>query len=174
MATVPSVSSAFAEAEWKNPREAGMLFCLYNAGSQQMGEDGPECSVPAPRLGRRARLHQISFFVLLAMTSNNRQVLLPGMEPDAAAARRSASRRPAQGADSLRAVPATTGLASDVAAAAPGNVPDLRGTSVWAVDAHSLLFQVFHAIPEMSSPTWHAEIAGYGFPLDVPCCLEIR
>jgi DNA polymerase-1 len=55
----------------------------------------------------------------------------------------------------------------------PG-VPNLAGKSIWAVDAHSLIFQVFHAIPEMTSPRGQAVNAVYGFTRDVLFLLDKR
>ena len=31
--------------------------------------------------------------------------------------------------------------------------PDLTGKTVYVVDSHSLIYQVFHALPEMSGPS---------------------
>src|SRR5260370_27767740 len=39
--------------------------------------------------------------------------------------------------------------------------------SMYLVDAHSLIFQVFHAIPEMSSPSGLPTNALYGFTRDL-------
>jgi DNA polymerase-1 len=39
--------------------------------------------------------------------------------------------------------------------------------SIWLIDAHSLIFQVFHAIPEMSSPSGLPTNAIFGFARDV-------
>src|SRR5947209_7684917 len=38
---------------------------------------------------------------------------------------------------------------------------------MYLIDAHSLIFQVFHAIPEMSSPSGVPTNALYGFTRDV-------
>jgi len=53
--------------------------------------------------------------------------------------------------------------------------PDsLDGWTLYAVDSHSLIFQVFHALPEMTSP--HGEPVGavYGFIRDLLQLLETR
>jgi DNA polymerase-1 len=52
---------------------------------------------------------------------------------------------------------------------APENRPaaGLEGKSVWVVDAHHLIFQVFHGIPEMTSPAGMPVNAIYGFVRDV-------
>src|SRR6516162_4590441 len=39
--------------------------------------------------------------------------------------------------------------------------------SIYLIDAHSLIFQVFHAIPEMSSPSGLATNAIFGFTRDM-------
>ena len=48
----------------------------------------------------------------------------------------------------------------------------LAGKSVFAVDAHSLIYQVFHALPEMTSPSGQPVGAVYGFVRDVLFLLE--
>jgi len=50
--------------------------------------------------------------------------------------------------------------------------PDLHGKSVYLVDAHSLIHQVFHALPEMTSPTGLPVSAVYGFARDILFLLE--
>ncbi len=44
---------------------------------------------------------------------------------------------------------------------------DLRGKSIYVIDSHSLIFQVFHAIPEMTSPSGGPVNAVYGFCRDL-------
>jgi len=44
---------------------------------------------------------------------------------------------------------------------------DLAGKSVWVVDANSLIFQVFHAIPEMTGPHGEPVNAVFGFTRDL-------
>jgi len=39
---------------------------------------------------------------------------------------------------------------------------DIRDWTICAVDAHSLIFQVFHALPEMTSPSGEPVGAVYG------------
>jgi DNA polymerase I len=48
----------------------------------------------------------------------------------------------------------------------------LRGQNVWVVDANSLIFQVFHALPEMSSPRGEPVSAVFGFARDMLYLLE--
>ncbi len=47
------------------------------------------------------------------------------------------------------------------------NTPDLTGRRVYVVDSHSLIFQVFHVMPEMTSPTGQPVGAVYGFTRDL-------
>jgi DNA polymerase I len=53
-----------------------------------------------------------------------------------------------------------------------GAVESLKGKSVYVIDAHSLIFQVFHAMPEMSSPTGQPTGAIHGFIRDIFDLLE--
>lgn len=48
----------------------------------------------------------------------------------------------------------------------------LADRSVWVVDANSLIFQVFHAIPEMTSPQGEPVNAVYGFTRDLLFLIE--
>ncbi len=48
----------------------------------------------------------------------------------------------------------------------------IHGCSVYVIDAHSLIFQVFHALPEMTSPHGEPVAAAYGFTRDVLQLLE--
>ncbi len=48
----------------------------------------------------------------------------------------------------------------------------LAGETVWVVDANSLIFQVFHALPEMSSPRGEPVAAVFGFARDMLYLLE--
>ena len=50
----------------------------------------------------------------------------------------------------------------------------LAGQAVWVVDAHSLIHQVFHAIPDMTSPTGQPVNAVYGFTRDLLFLLESK
>ncbi|MCE9605905.1 MAG: DNA polymerase I [Planctomycetia bacterium] len=55
-----------------------------------------------------------------------------------------------------------------------GTPPDLTGKTVWVVDANSLIFQVFHAIPEMTSPRGEPVNALFGFTRDLLYLLEVK
>ena len=50
--------------------------------------------------------------------------------------------------------------------------PDLKGKTVYVVDAHSLIFQVFHAMPEMTRPKGEPTGAVFGFTRDMIYLLE--
>ena len=50
----------------------------------------------------------------------------------------------------------------------------LAGKSVYLVDAHSLIYQVFHALPEMSGPSGQPVGAVHGFVRDVLDLIEAR
>ena len=56
----------------------------------------------------------------------------------------------------------------------PENSNDIAGWSICGIDAHSLIFQVFHAIPEMTSPHGEPVAAVYGFVRDMLQLLETR
>jgi DNA polymerase-1 len=65
-------------------------------------------------------------------------------------------------------VPATAVVDAPVE---PPNV-DISGWTVYVVDSHSLIFQVFHAIPEMTSPRGEHVAAVYGFVRDILQIIE--
>ncbi len=48
----------------------------------------------------------------------------------------------------------------------------LAGKTVWVIDSHSLIHQVFHALPEMTSPKGEPVGAVYGFTRDMLFLLE--
>jgi DNA polymerase I len=59
-----------------------------------------------------------------------------------------------------------------LSASGPTPPPDLTGKLVYAIDANSLIFQVFHAIPEMTSPRGEPVNAVFGFTRDLLFLLE--
>ncbi len=111
------------------------------------------------------------------MAKAMRQGVFPGMDAQTADA-------PAPQADAPRAAaPREPSLAPEApeahepepAAAAPCAEPEptsLEGQSVWVVDANSLIFQVFHALPEMTSPKGEPVSAVFGFARDMVNLLE--
>ncbi len=58
--------------------------------------------------------------------------------------------------------------------AVPDAPPDLTGKTVWVIDAHSLIHQVFHALPEMTSPRGEPVSAVFGFTRDLFSLLETK
>ncbi len=88
------------------------------------------------------------------MPHSSHQASLPGMEPD----------EPAE-------IASVGGEAGQAQAVQPES---LRGWNICLVDSHSLIYQVFHALPEMTSP--HGEPVGavYGFVRDLLQLLESR
>ncbi|MDZ4659894.1 MAG: DNA polymerase I [Bythopirellula sp.] len=89
------------------------------------------------------------------MPQQSRQPTLPGMEGDEPAV-----------------VPPIVTLARQEAP--EGQPASLEGWNIVAIDAHSLIFQVFHAIPEMTSPHGEPVAAVYGFTRDVLQLWESR
>lgn len=68
---------------------------------------------------------------------------------------------------------ATTDIALPLPTAdEPLELKELGKSKVWAVDAMSLIFQVFHAVPEMSSPAGQPVNAVFGFTRDILTILE--
>ncbi|MEX2139144.1 MAG: DNA polymerase I [Pirellulales bacterium] len=53
-------------------------------------------------------------------------------------------------------------------------IVDLKGKKVWIIDSMSLIFQVFHAIPNMTSPRGEPVNAVFGFTRDMFTILEQR
>lgn len=62
-----------------------------------------------------------------------------------------------------------TGLAAPLPAT---EQPSIAGWQVYVVDAHSLIFQVFHALPNMTSPRGEHVNAVYGFVRDILQIIE--
>ncbi|MCU0960979.1 MAG: DNA polymerase I [Pirellulaceae bacterium] len=92
------------------------------------------------------------------MNARQRQPRLAGFDDDGVDAPRPDA--PAAGAAAL-----PRALAADTA---------LQGQTVYVLDAHSLIYQVFHALPEMTSPHGQPVGALYGFLRDVVDVLERR
>lgn len=97
------------------------------------------------------------------LRSNRQQTVLAGFddptEPPAAT-------KPAE------TIPATTKPTPDCRSAE--GKTDLTGTTVYVVDSHSLIYQVFHAMPEMTGPTGQPVGAVQGFVRDVLDLIENR
>ena len=54
----------------------------------------------------------------------------------------------------------------------PDPASSLAGKAVWVIDSHSLIHQVFHALPEMTSPKGEPVGAVFGFTRDLLFLLE--
>src|SRR3954467_15748894 len=109
------------------------------------------------------------------MPSRSEQRSFPGLEaepkraktkpaPDKSAARSANACTPAQ----------DTSLTEngDESCAPKPQAVDIKGWNVYIVDAYSLIFQVFHAIPEMTSPRGEPVSAVFGFVRDMIYLLE--
>ena len=84
-----------------------------------------------------------------------------------------ASAQKADAGTSVRAAPITA--QADGTRSVPATLPaSLAGQTVWVVDAHSLIHQVFHAIPDMTSPSGQPVNAVYGFTRDLFYLLETK
>ena len=85
---------------------------------------------------------------------------------------------PTRPAETPASPPERTGshaLQSLPAATPQGEPPEsLAGQTVWVVDSHSLIHQVFHAMPEMTSPSGEPVNAVYGFTRDLLYLLEAK
>ncbi len=93
------------------------------------------------------------------MDERARQKTLPGLElgPDVPA-----STDPSEAPASMRMARSTPPPES------------LQGQTVYVIDAHSLIYQVFHALPEMTSPRGEPVGAVYGFARDLFYLLEVK
>src|SRR5436309_3183416 len=114
------------------------------------------------------------------MTSRTRQTRFPGLESEeSSSAGEMATGVVGKGEVSEQSLP---GLPSGPAPATPADCgptaattlqvmtkppKTLRGKSVYVVDSHSLIFQVFHALPEMTSPLGEPVGAVFGFTRDL-------
>ncbi len=101
------------------------------------------------------------------MANSMRQGMFPGME--------AADEPVAKTGGPTATSAADAHLANRQAPASLERLPpptSLAGQSVWVVDANSLIFQVFHAIPEMTSPRGEPVSAVYGFTRDMLYLLE--
>src|SRR5688572_9841453 len=94
-----------------------------------------------------------------------RQASLPGMEPPADPHQPAP---PAQPGDNPPAcVFASTPAARGLAPPDPATAPSIADWTVYVIDSHSLIFQVFHAMGELTSPRGEPVNAVYGFARDL-------
>jgi DNA polymerase-1 len=81
-------------------------------------------------------------------------------------AQESAASSPVSSSDASVSTPSVSALT-------PVAQPEsLEGRTVWVVDSHSLIHQVFHALPEMTSPKGEPVGAVFGFTRDMIYLLE--
>jgi DNA polymerase-1 len=118
------------------------------------------------------------------MSEQERQTSLPGFEPEPHDSPPAEHAEPQPAAQSPPNGAAHKGPSQHPAS--PALIPEsganeeaggmahksLRGRTVWVVDAHSLIHQVFHALPEMTSPRGEPVAAVYGFTRDLLYLLE--
>jgi len=99
----------------------------------------------------------------MTMTSPQRQPRLPGLEHSAAAPDSEGTRTssPDQQALALKAIEP---LLCRTQTPPPES---LEGRTVWVVDAHSLIHQLFHAMPDMTSPRGEPVGAVFGLARDL-------
>jgi DNA polymerase-1 len=101
------------------------------------------------------------------MTQRSRQTILPGMQSDDDP---SAAELPTGPKD-----PLPPAEAAKAAASPPAPPPvSLAGEKVYVIDANSLIFQVFHAIPEMTSPKGEPVNAVFGFVRDMLYLMQAK
>jgi len=100
------------------------------------------------------------------MPDRDQQRTLPGFEAEDTSRDSGQAVAPAPAVAPASAVPPQ---AYAVAGPAPES---LQGQTVWAIDAHSLIYQVFHALPEMTSPRGEPVGAVFGFTRDLLYLLE--
>lgn len=128
------------------------------------------------------------------MARSTRQQMLPGLEPDSESTETAEPGRPSVGKP-------TSAAPLDVAKDRGGEGPEARSQTeapesapasrrspngpvdgprpksladwtVWVIDANSLIFQVYHAVPEMTSPHGEPVNAVYGFVRDLVYLLQ--
>jgi DNA polymerase-1 len=111
------------------------------------------------------------------MTPKHRQIELPGLESSksepspeapATAPKPNVGSLPAAAAP-VSHLPVPTPAA--VNSATQGEI-DLTGKRVWVIDSFNLIFQVFHAIPEMTGPQGEPLNAVFGFTRDMLFMIE--
>jgi DNA polymerase-1 len=93
------------------------------------------------------------------MAKRSRQKSLAGFDDPAESATEKAAKPPA--------------VSSSQLTASAGN-GRLAGQTVYLVDAHSLIYQVFHALPEMTGPGGQPVGAVHGFVRDILDIIEVR
>ncbi|MFZ5828486.1 MAG: DNA polymerase I [Planctomycetota bacterium] len=110
------------------------------------------------------------------MAKRSNHPSLPGFEPDVRQQREAAERAAEEAAAAKPGAPVAEGPleAVPLTVADPAEPPpeSLAGQTVWVIDAHSLIHQVFHALPEMTGPRGEPVGAIFGFMRDLVYLLE--
>src|SRR4051812_15764360 len=115
------------------------------------------------------------------MASHSKQQSLPGLENERLPAPRRAGKPKLKPAEQTASPSNPAAIPSDKSAPPPDNgepcddrpqAVDIKGWNVFIVDAYSLIFQVFHALPEMSSPRGEQVGAVFGFVRDMLYLIE--
>ena len=104
------------------------------------------------------------------MATRRRQTSLPGMEESSSPLDTPAVDKSLPGAPAVAEPPPPPRAEQPIDE--PQGPPSLAGKVVYVIDANSLIFQVFHAIPEMTSPRGEPVNAVYGFTRDLLFLLE--
>src|SRR4051794_6313908 len=115
------------------------------------------------------------------MASRSQQRSLPGLDTNAASAEpeqakksaiKSAAKSSENGDSSAKKSSAAAGPAANEPCDDLPQPVDIKGWNVYVVDSHSLIFQVFRAIPEMSSPRGEQVAAVFGLVRDMLYLIE--
>src|SRR5436190_17399654 len=112
-------------------------------------------------------------------TRSKQQQSLPGLD-EAPPSRRSTSRPITKATESAGPIGQACAPRVNAKPSDEGDQPcaphpqaiDIKGWNVYVVDAYSLIFQVFHALPEMSSPRGEQVGAVFGFIRDMLYLIE--
>ncbi|MHB8902140.1 MAG: 5'-3' exonuclease H3TH domain-containing protein, partial [Thermoguttaceae bacterium] len=102
------------------------------------------------------------------MADQPRQRMLFGIEPEPPELPDS---EPAPPASTAAELPAVVPLATMLDTPPPET---LQGSTVYVIDAHNLIYQLFHALPEMTGPKGEPVGAVFGFARDLFFLLEER
>ena len=100
------------------------------------------------------------------MAKRSRQPTLAGFE--------SPDKSDKQSSAATAEKPCVTGQKIAAPASPITSAADLASKTVYLVDAHSLIYQVFHALPEMSGPSGQPVGAVHGFVRDMLDLIEAR
>lgn len=105
------------------------------------------------------------------MKTPRHQKLLAGFDPEPVTTAFPAEQLPGE-VTTCRADDSPGGQPANALSGQPAHTDAMSGKSVWVIDAHALIYQVFHAMPEMSGPAGQPVGAIHGFIRDVVDLLE--